>query len=71
MNPNDYRLLLVTAFGEWKRCHALYLGLVCQIACGANVPPVAIATVRADVERAMADLASTGHQSSPWASGAC
>ena len=62
MNPSDYRLLLLTVFGEWKRCHALYLGLVCQIACGARVPPAAIATVRADVEQAMADLACMSHQ---------
>ena len=27
MNPSDYRLLLETAYGEWKRCHALYLDL--------------------------------------------
>ena len=62
MNPSDYRLLLETAYDEWKRCHALYLDLVCQIACGARVPPAAIATVRADVEQAMADLACMSHQ---------
>ncbi len=63
MNPSDYRLLLETAYDDWKRCHTLYLDLVCQIACGAKVPAVAIVTVRADVERAMADLASMSHQS--------
>ena len=62
MNPSDYRLLLETAYDEWKRCHALYLDLVCQVACGAKVPPVAIVTVRAGVERAMVDLASMSHQ---------
>jgi len=62
MNPSDYRLLLVTAFGEWKRCHALYLGLVCQVACGAKITPATIVTIRADVERAMADLASMSQE---------
>ena len=62
MNPTDYRLLLETVYGEWKRCHALYLDLVGQIACGARVPPATVATVRAEVELAMADLASMSHQ---------
>jgi hypothetical protein len=62
MNPSDYRLLLETAYDNWKRSHALYLDLVCQLACGAKVPPAAIVTVRAEVERAMADLASMSHQ---------
>ncbi len=62
MNPSDYRLLLETAYDEWKRCHARYLDLVCQVAGGARVLPAAIVTVRAEVERAMADLASMSHQ---------
>jgi hypothetical protein len=62
MNPSDYRLLFETVYGEWKRCHALYLDLVCQIACGARVPPAIVAAVRAEVELAMADLASMSHQ---------
>ena len=61
MNPSDYRLLLETAYGEWKRCHARYLDLVCQVAGGAKVPPATAVKVRADVERAMADLACMSH----------
>ena len=62
MNPSDYRLLMEAAYVDWKRCHALYLDLACQMAGGANVPPATVAAVRADVERAMADLASMDHQ---------
>ena len=62
MNPTDYRLLLETVYGEWKRCHALYLDLVCQIAGGARIPPATVVTVRADVDRAMTDLGCMSHQ---------
>ena len=62
MNPSDYRLLLETVYEEWKRCRALYLDLVCQIACGARIPPAAVVTVRANLERAMTDLACMSHQ---------
>ena len=67
MNLDDYRLLSEVAYGEWKRCHANYLDLACQIAGGAQVPPATIAAVRAAVERAMTDLASMSHQSTEQA----
>jgi len=63
MNLDDYRLLSEVAYGEWKRCHAVYLKLACQIAGGAQFPPETVAAVLVNVERAMADLASLDHQS--------
>jgi len=62
MNPSDYRLLLESVYGEWKRSHTQFLDLVAQIACGGRVPPAIVATVRADVERAMDDLSCISHQ---------
>ena len=58
----DYRLLMGTAYGKWKQCHAAYLDIRCQVAGGAQVSDVAIAEVRANVERALADLASISHR---------
>jgi len=63
MNLDDYRLLSEAAYGDWKRCRAVYLDLACQIAGGAQFPPETIAAVLVNVERAMADLASIDHQS--------
>ena len=63
MTLDDHRLLSQVAYGEWKRCHAAYLDLACQIASGSQISPATITAVRADVERAMADLASMGSHS--------
>jgi len=63
VNLYDYRLLSEVAYGEWKRCHAIYLDLARQIAKGSQVSPATIAAVRADAERALADLASMDYQS--------
>jgi hypothetical protein len=62
MTLADYRLMMAIAYGEWKRCHALYLDVACQLACGANLPRATVVNIRADVERAMADLASMSRQ---------
>jgi cobalamin-dependent methionine synthase I len=58
----DYRLLMGVAYGEWKQRHAAYLDIRCQIAGGAQVSDVAFAEVRANAERALADLASISHR---------
>jgi len=62
MTLADYKLMTAIAYGEWKRCHALYLDVACQLACGADVPLATVVKIRADVERAMADLASMSRQ---------
>jgi len=62
MTLADYRLMMAIAYGEWKRCHALYLDVACQLACGADLPLATVVNIRADVERAIADLASMSRQ---------
>lgn len=62
MELTDYRLLVESAYGRWKRCHATYLDIACRIACGAEVPKSTVAVVLAELEESLADVVSISRQ---------
>jgi len=58
MDDADFRFLLRTAYTAWRTCLDAHAEVAIRLAGGASIPKSHLVRVRADLDRALADLMS-------------